>query len=648
MKSGIFFRLAKASARSRLGRAVLRIVATAPGGHIVLLSALKRANPLLRRQWAEKIMRFLRPEQRSHVAARFRRLADSRAEIEVTEIYWLVAGHAASVWTVSQEILNPQPHGLAEVVCSNTNLLFAQAIAAYEIPHYKSATVAFTAIRKLAPRELTVGFEYLKAAYAAGQIRRKDLATEFFARQFYLSVGEYGREEDVQFHGWLFHNVLAEVPSHIQRELYQGKGRRIGIFFLSSTQALGHAILDPYYFLALVGRRYDTLIFIGPSRSSYWSASRCCLEVIEQYGHYVETARDLLLNLSWMSLGTSTHESTNLTLPLTRGDSAELGQSYLPESQQLGTVDIVVENYWSLLREAAHRTRDRNDEFRHNAWHMSIPERFVRVGELFCQRSGIDLGRPIVVLHARAQNYHSIEKQSFRNADIDHYALGVRGLLDAGFQVVRIGDAGMAPLRIEHSDYFELPFMDGYDHLLDPFLISRARFMIGCQSGPCAYARALGIPLLSVNAVLHYTLLPSRMEMACFKRYLRRNGTRWDDISLEEALAAGVYHFDNSIQFERANIRLQQAGPDEILSAIKDMIAWLDRPDLSETSLQLRFRSAVEAVADELMHRGSDLDLPIGDFLGIALPGYRISPTVAVLRERGATVRARDAAADGK
>ena len=38
-----------------------------------------------------------------------------------------------------------------------------------------------------------------------------------------------------------------------------------------------------------------------------------------------------------------------------------------------GPVELCVEHYWSLLREAVHRTLDAKDPFSHNAWHLTLP-----------------------------------------------------------------------------------------------------------------------------------------------------------------------------------------------------------------------------------------------------------------------------------
>lgn len=627
------FRLAGMATRSRYGLMLLARVLNAPGSPWLVLYIFRRADPLLMREAIRRAVILCPAEVRRRLVERFRRLAQRHDNINVTELYWLVAAYAATSTARSYELFDAPAPKLEVEMRSNTNLLFARATAAYELSRPKDATRDFTTIRMLAPGELARGYNYLKAAHAAGLIGQTGLAKEFFGSQFDFFGSTLSTEEANDLDRRIFNDVLAVCFDELQKQKYQGKDKKIGVFFLSSTEALGHAILDPYYFLALNTSRFDAVIFVGPPRESYRPASRTCLEIVEQYGHYVETKSDILLNLSWMSMGTWSQETQELTCEL-NSEPGLTGRWLLTNTRQLGAIDLSINNYWSLLREAVRRDRNPADTFRHNEWHMQLPKRFTLSGEAFCQRHGIDLTRPIVVLHVRAENYHGIEKQSFRNADIDPYVLAVRHLLDNGYQVVRIGDQGMARLELQSRDYFELPFMDGYKPSLDPFLISRAIFMIGCQSGPCAYARALGVPLLSVNAVLHYTLLPGKMEMACFKQYIRTDGPAPEIMSLEAALAAGVYHFEGSMQFKRAGIRLEQASSDEILASVKDMIAWLDQPDLSETPLQLRFRAAVEQTTQDLLQRGEDLDMPIGDYLGIALPGYRISPSVAVMRER--------------
>jgi putative glycosyltransferase (TIGR04372 family) len=190
---------------------------------------------------------------------------------------------------------------------------------------------------------------------------------------------------------------------------------------------------------------------------------------------------------------------------------------------------------------------------------------------------------------------------------------------------VRIGDQRMQRLTTRREGYFELPFMNEYSPELDAFFIFRSVFMIGSQSGPCAYARAFGRPILSVNAVYHYTLLPSVQELACFKHYLSKDQQGTQEFTPEEILLLRLFHLDNSYQFDSAGIDLRSASSAEILAATQLMAAWCQNPDQLETAEQRTFRELSEHAGLKLSE-ASDLQPPVGDFLGFSLPNYRIAP----------------------
>jgi putative glycosyltransferase (TIGR04372 family) len=633
MTPDMALRWARSLAQRKLGRLLIRFAVDLPGGKYLYCAVAARLAPMERRLFVDRSLTVLTPKQRRRLAGRLARHMQKPRSIGVLETCWLVIGHSAAVATQASGLFSAAPRQLAAELRVNTNFLFARAIAAYETSRFRDAVEAFCSIRDLSRQELAQRYNYLKAAYAAGQVCDRELAAEFFSRQFFFSDFTFDADARHEFEQRLMHGTLTAAFAELQRPAYRGKNKRIGVFYLSSTEALGHAILDPYYFLVLHAHKFDAIMFIGPARGAYRPASRVCLDIVERHGRYIESGNDVMLNLSWMNLGEVTQPSIELTFEQSGENADAIGRWYKTDKIELGSIDLVIENYWSLLRDAVHRSRDASDAFRHNAWHMKIPETYNLIGEAFCIRHKIDIDKPLVVLHARADNYHGLEKQAFRNADIETYEPAVRDLLDRGYQVLRIGDRGMPRLPVKHKHYRELPRLLGYRHELDPYFISKAAFMIGCQSGPCAYARALGTPLLSVNAVLHYTLLPAKMEMACFKRYRLIEGSKRKRLSLEGALAAGVHHFDTTIQFERAHIMLDPARPQEIKAAVRDMIAWLEKPDLAETQLQLRFNAAVERTAQDLARRSRELDNPIADFIGISLPGYRISPTVAAMRE---------------
>ncbi len=593
-----------------LVRGCVRWMSYTPIGGFLAAAVLSRVSGERRRAGAYYLMKFVTAPwpQRCLILCAWG-LARLGGGERAVETYWLLVGFSARPDRAVKLLSSEASLKDAETYAQSSNLHIARAVANYDAGNFRKAAHHFAKAHELEPETLFVHSFGLNAAYANSQILDTQRAMANFGRFFHFVDVEKVLDDKAaqeRFNAAFMERAVGPlVPRLVLDQSTGHKNRGYGVFFHSSTQALGHAILDPYYFLALRRKDYDRIYFLGPSRGAYHPASALCLRLIEQYGDYIEVADDALLNASWMHFGT------------------------LKE----GPVELCVEHYWTLLREAVHRTLDAEDPFSHNAWHMTLPKSIESRGRRFVRHAKIDLDRPLVVLHARHSAYHGIGAQAFRDANIRNYVPAIRHLLSLGYQVVRIGDRAMPRLKIRHKHYLELPFDKRYRPEYDPFFIAQADFMIGCQSGPCAYARALGVPLLSVNAVLHYTLLPASMEMACCKRFQRKDGQRWVDISLEEALDADVQHFDNAYQFDAAGIRVGDAQAEEIVAAVNDMIDWLADPDKPMTAEQARFHAAAEAKCAELMARGPDLDKPIADFLGIALPGYRLSPTVAKMRE---------------
>ncbi|MCQ8782832.1 TIGR04372 family glycosyltransferase [Mangrovibrevibacter kandeliae] len=595
------------SRRSPLIPALLR---TRVGRRIAFL-AVDRLDVLDRRFAVEAVQRLVaRPEDQHNFsrAARRRheRRPDDPARFDTLAIALLNStDQRAAIATV----FSPEADRFIEEWPLETNLIAVRVALGHETEYYRGVMAEALRGTDITPATLRKRIEFLKAAFAAGKLLKLREAIEFIGRQYRIISDHPGRATDREIANTLklwFKSTLVTVKFPHIHHFSPDTEERTAVFFLSSTQALGHAILDPYYFVALNRDRYDRLVFVGPPLTSYRPASRACLQIVEEYGDYIETDSDLLCNLSWMHAGT--HSEGNLTL--------------------------VVDHYWALLRDAVHRTRDAADPFRHNDWHFSLPPYYDEVTRAFCAANGIDLSRPLVTMHVRDAGYHKIARQSFRDAAVESYRSAVEHLLASGYTVVRLGDVKMPPLSMDHPHYFELPFMKGYDYVLDPALIARSRFMIGSQSGPCAFARVLGVPVLTVNAVLHYTLLPTPMEMGCFKRYYRTVDGERVEMSLEEAVKERVYRFDNAYQFEDAGILLEGVAPEEVLAAVRDMIAWVDDPALAETEHQRRFRQVVEEEAVAVAGETETLDLPIADYVGISLAGYRISPTVAARRAR--------------
>lgn len=381
---------------------------------------------------------------------------------------------------------------------------------------------------------------------------------------------------------------------------YNLKGT-VGVVIGCFHNAVGHAILDPFHFIQLNRNRFDNLILVHPPYSSYSPATRLAAYVLDSYVEQIEVQDYDILNFSWQTMGELRH----------------------------GDHTFLIHNYWSLNRMAFRARTTPDHPMAHGRDYLSLPPRMVARAEAICRRNHLDLSRPIVVVHTREHGYHGLQGQRYRNTDVTNYIPALRRLVDLGYQVVRIGDAKMHSIRRDVPGLLELPATDFYDPILDPYLISRCRFMISCQSGPCSYARVFGKPNLVLNAVYHYTLLPEHNELIAFKQY--RDAGTGRALSVDEVFRATAHLFNQTEHFITAGIELEDMTREEILAATEEMLAWLDNPARPEAPSQRQFRERMQwfAAHPDTSHR---LAHGMTDYIGYALPECRISDAVCQLR----------------
>ena len=382
-----------------------------------------------------------------------------------------------------------------------------------------------------------------------------------------------------------------------------GPEGRTAIFFFSPGNAVGHAVLEPFWLLNLICGQFDRVVMIGAAHAASTPPVGTALQIVDQYVERLETSDIHLINLWWMDFG-----------------------------------DIRTDRFTYILRDYRRLARSIYDArvapagpLAAGRIHFALPSQLRALGDEVAAANGLDMSRPIVVIHVREHGYHQLGVQAFRNARIASYLPTIRMFLDLGYLVVRVGDSGMSRVELDSPHFVDLPHQAYAAPFLDPYFISRARFMIACQSGPCAYARSFGIPILNLNAVYHYSLIPEANELVGFKHYRRPIKGRLVPLSFAEIVADKLYQLETTQQFERSGLVLGDLSADEITAASTEMLDWLADPDREETAVQARFRSiartAAEATADDVSCRDD-----LRSYLGYALPPCRVSDAIVRMR----------------
>jgi putative glycosyltransferase (TIGR04372 family) len=439
------------------------------------------------------------------------------------------------------------------------------------------------------------GFRYLaNLAYVHGIRGELDKAREAMAAQ----CGARKTDDPERF---LAEFLTKRVYKHLRGLPLSGT---VGVMFGAYHNAVGHAILDPFHFYNLFRGRFDHLVIVHPPLVTYSRPTLLMVSVLEQYVEQIEIESADLAPFAWQNLGE------------------------LSRTEKGGRLTFLCYNYWALNRMAYEARRDPNHPMSRGRKYLRLPAKMIDPAEHLCRKLWIPTDRPIVVLHTREHGYHRLRGQAFRNADVRNYIPAVRALVECGYQVVRIGDRKMTSIRGEVPGLIELPRLDGYDPILDPYFIERCEFMISCQSGPCSLARALGKPNLVVNGVYNHTTLPEQNELFAFKRYFDRGE---GELSVEEALRRGAHLFDRTEHFDREGIRLEDTTEEEIHAAVLEMLDGLHHADRPDTELQARVRRVMERCT-----AGMDLSHPLAhrmsNYIGHSLPECRVSDAVCRLR----------------
>lgn len=196
---------------------------------------------------------------------------------------------------------------------------------------------------------------------------------------------------------------------------------------------------------------------------------------------------------------------------------------------------------------------------------------------------GIPMDDWFVCLHVREPGFHrDAHRDPCRNASIRNYLEGIRVITKAGGWVVRIGDPTMSPLPpLWHVvDYVHTPW---YSALMDLYLISQCRFLVGTNSGPQIVARLFQKRELLVNVCEWIYTYPLRQGDRHLLKHVYSK-SRGRSLSLQEVFEAPLdclYYFFT----ETSDYSLEENTSEEICDAVREFLA---RPvDAPLTPLQV-------------------------------------------------------------
>ena len=193
------------------------------------------------------------------------------------------------------------------------------------------------------------------------------------------------------------------------------------------------------------------------------------------------------------------------------------------------------------------------------------------------EKYNIPQGSKIILLHVRESGFHYNRdkyNRSARNADIDSYEATVKYLIDQGYFIVRMGDPSMKKLDCISKNILDYAHCQKKSIHDDMMFCMLCEFYIGTNSGlsffpPLFKKRSVltnWVPLFIPNHYVHDIFIPKLIWHKKHKRYLTFS-------EMFSGFAANSQFID---EFENKPYELHDNSPEDILTAVKEMIALLE------------------------------------------------------------------------
>jgi len=225
--------------------------------------------------------------------------------------------------------------------------------------------------------------------------------------------------------------------------------------------------------------------------------------------------------------------------------------------------------------------------------YFSLSEIDILEGYRLRKELGIPRNAPIVTLLVRTRGWSKqpYEQVDYRNADIENYMPAINYLIQNGFYVVRIGDKTMKPVSNPPAKFIELPFHNSYTQFAEAYFIASSTFYMGTPSGPYSLAEGFNIPFLSTDSFIYPHVRVWKNDIHMFKRFYSHAYKRL--LTYEEVLKSAIINFSKDSDFIKAGIDVISNSPEEILSAVKEMLQRLNgtytsNHEMSKISEQLQ------------------------------------------------------------
>lgn len=361
-------------------------------------------------------------------------------------------------------------------------------------------------------------------------------------------------------------------------------GEPILVYVLHQWRRIGHLTIEPQILATLHGDRYRKIVIVTGNLDQEGS-NRSVAACLDPRIVVVETAwRDVI------ALGTID------------GGLVDLRHFHW---LAMSARSLIVACWRAVVAGRRPQLLHLPDSLREQA-HRRLPEH------------GIDPAAPFVLFHTRTMKYLPGEAHhGHRTASIARYEPSLRRILDAGYQVLRIGEPALEAWDRAPEGYLSLADAFPGERWIDIFACADCAFATAQNSGPIWVVAAFGRPSLRTNTPLEHLNLPYNDDLSMFKRYRRVGEDRY--LTYREILDARLPGVFRDADFEARGIELVENTAEEIDVATEEMLAKLQGRWSPDTGRHERFqalgRGYEDAIRDDPYFVAEDLT-----FYGYAHP----------------------------
>jgi len=160
-------------------------------------------------------------------------------------------------------------------------------------------------------------------------------------------------------------------------------------------------------------------------------------------------------------------------------------------------------------------------------------------------------------------NYHN-----YRDSNIEDYSKAIEYLIELGYTVIRVGSEFSSPLNYQNDKYIEYNLSRYKSDLMDLYLCSIAKFIIGSRSGITDISLIFNVPLLAVNSTTFMESPLGNSDLFIQKK-LSQNG---QIIPFKNVIDKKIFYLFNGLElFNNYGITYIDNTVEEILEATKEM-----------------------------------------------------------------------------